>query len=398
MPEYLVPDYFPDFKCKIGACRHQCCFGWPISISMKDYFRLLGEDCNDDLRHRIDVSLHVCDNPTEERYAQICPRYDGRCAMLCSDGRCAIHAELGEDALPMLCRLYPRGVRPNFECSCANSCEAVIETLINRDKPLSFKKIQLDMVASSEACDEDSFHLGVRRALIRMMQERTIRIPFRLLNIGRELRVWMVSDDSKRLDNILWRQGNSEHQGRGLAKGLELADAIVGELDEHSQSLSEYGEIALLWFHSGDEEEKYDIGRRSFEGHFPDWEIRFENILVNQMFFSQFPFQMSENRVMGDGVSAAAQNMRGTTAAAKDMGLNSNSVYCEFLGLCMAYTLMRFLCIGNLAENPSDEHFVDVCAALFRLVSHTDFGKTAAALLNRLDYSTYDDMHRLMLL
>ena len=66
MAEYLVPDYFTDFECKIGACRHVCCNGWPISISMKDYFRLIGMQCNDDLRHRIDVSLHICENPSEE--------------------------------------------------------------------------------------------------------------------------------------------------------------------------------------------------------------------------------------------------------------------------------------------------------------------------------------------
>jgi predicted permease len=39
---HLVPDYYPAFSCKMGACRHACCEGWPISVSMKDYFTLLG--------------------------------------------------------------------------------------------------------------------------------------------------------------------------------------------------------------------------------------------------------------------------------------------------------------------------------------------------------------------
>ena len=36
--EYLIPDYFPEFKCKIGGCRTPCCEGWAVSISMDDYF------------------------------------------------------------------------------------------------------------------------------------------------------------------------------------------------------------------------------------------------------------------------------------------------------------------------------------------------------------------------
>ena len=51
---YLVPDYFPAFSCKMGACRRPCCEGWPISVSMKDYFHLMGADCSPDLRRRLD--------------------------------------------------------------------------------------------------------------------------------------------------------------------------------------------------------------------------------------------------------------------------------------------------------------------------------------------------------
>ena len=92
-----------------------------------------------------------------------------------------------------------------------------------------------------------------------------------------------------------------------------------------------------------------------------------EHMLVNQMFFSQFPY-----------------------------GISGGRVFREFIGLCMSYSLMRFLCLGNLVEEPSDAHFVDVCAALFRLVSHTDFGKSAAAILNRLQNSSNYDIRCLL--
>ena len=364
MPEYLVPDYFPDFKCKIGACRHVCCNGWPISISMKDYFRLIGMQCNDDLRHRIDVSLHICENPSEDRYAQICPRYDGRCAIMYPDGRCAIHADFGESALPALCRLYPRGVRGNFECSCANSCEAVIEMFLNRDKPLSFKKMQLDIesVPPTETHEDEATRLETRMSLIRLMQDRSRAIPLRLHDIGRELlerNVVMPPEEAMGLDEPPRPPDSSQKMEQSILSGLEMAEAIVSELDEHSDSLRGHGERALEWFRAGDTLKQYHSANESFKQHFPDWEPRMEHILVNQMFFSQFPY-----------------------------GISGGGFLREFIGLCMSNSLMRFLCLGNLVEEPSDAHFADVCAALFRLVSHTDFGKSAAAVLNRLQNSS----------
>ena len=128
--EFLIPDYYSDFTCKMGECRCACCVGWPISISMKNYFHLIGIDCKKSLRDRLDCGLRVIDNPTEDEYARFEPRYDGNCPLRMQDGRCAIHAELGEEVLPDVCRLYPRGIRVEegiCESSCANSCEAVLE-------------------------------------------------------------------------------------------------------------------------------------------------------------------------------------------------------------------------------------------------------------------------------
>ena len=377
MQEFLVPDYFPEFKCKIGACRHVCCNGWPISISMKDYFRLVGLPCSDDLRHRIDVSLHICEKATDERYAQICPRFDGRCALMYPDGRCALHAEYGEEALPALCRLYPRGVRPGGECSCANSCEAVVELLVHRDKCLEFKKIQMDYgwVGLPAPKEEEAGRLERRLALIGMMQDRSLKIPFRLLNVGRSLRNYpeVTPLEARRLDAILWRRddsaGKDVEEGGELQHGLELAEKIVGALDERSGSLRDYGVAALEWFGAGDEQSQYGIAHAAFEAKFPCWEKSLEHLLVNQMFFEQFPFNP-----------------------------NGEGVFSEFMGLCLGYTLLRFLCIGYIAHHDTEEDFVDVCAALFRLISHTDFGRNAAAILESLDFSSYQTMHDLMIL
>ena len=178
------------------------------------------------------------------------------------------------------------------------------------------------------------------------------------MNVGQELiglNAGVSAEEIRRIGTLLGPQDVYQENA------LRFAEAIVADLDKHSNALREYGEKALKWFGKGDGQ--YDIAASSFATSFPYWEICFENILVNQMFFSQFPFGMNV------------------------------SAYCEYIGLCITYMLMRVLCLGNLVDEPSDEHLVDVCAALFRLVSHTDFGRTATAILSRLIASEMVDIH-----
>ena len=106
-----APDYYPAFRCKAAKCRRACCEGWSVTISMADYFRLLGIKASPETKDRLDRALHLTEHPTEDEYAMILPRYDGKCPMHMNNGLYAIHAGAGEEALPAVCRLYPRGLR-----------------------------------------------------------------------------------------------------------------------------------------------------------------------------------------------------------------------------------------------------------------------------------------------
>ena len=97
---FLMPDYYPQFACKMGKCRHACCVGWPISISMQNYFRLLGMNCPKHLRKKLDVGMQVYDRPDPARYAYFVPDFQGDCPMRMADGRCSLHAEMGPAVLP----------------------------------------------------------------------------------------------------------------------------------------------------------------------------------------------------------------------------------------------------------------------------------------------------------
>ena len=64
---------------------------------MGDYFRLLSIDISPATKECLDRALHLTAHPTEDEYAMILPRYDGKCPMHTRNGLCSIQAELNED-------------------------------------------------------------------------------------------------------------------------------------------------------------------------------------------------------------------------------------------------------------------------------------------------------------
>lgn len=382
---FLVPDYFPGFSCKMGDCRTACCVGWPVTISRENYFRLLGIPCTADLRRRIDCGLYIIDHPTPDEYARFNHRYDGECAARLPDGRCAIQAELGEDYLADVCRLYPRGVRVEegsvHECSCANSCEAVIEAFFSHPEPLVF--LQHDMTMELPHPPEREAHFEtfgraqeIRLFLVRLMQDRTLTIPGRLAHLGQVL--WMLekamqTHDASAVEMILAGTvalpplPDAVLSREKLACGLRIAEGMVAMLDARSDSIRDWGEAALDYFGRDDEGalQRYSDAREGFEARYPAWQVWIEHMLVNHMFFSQFPFQDRPETVRD-----------------------------ELIALCAVYALLRFLMLGTM---PADERILaDLCAAFFRLVEHSDFDRSAAHLLKQVGCTTSEQLWELI--
>ena len=379
--EYLIPDYYPEFSCKMGACRSACCDGWPVSFSVEDYYRLTASEGSDELRRKLDRGLRIKLNPTPDAYAEVAPRYDGSCPLRLDDGRCALHVELGEAALSNVCRLYPRGIRlvNGFECSCANSCEAVLELLFKRDEPIEFitKEMEFDVPKQAErAITFESLgrEQEIRLWLIWHMQNQLLPMPQRLMATGHAL--WALDEAlSTRDEDEVMRllQGKRRiaalkpqelTQGH-LDFGLKIAGGMIELLDERSVSISEYGEKALACFDNSFA--KYELARKHFETVLPKWEIWFEHMLVNHMFFSRFPFQ-------------------DRPVSVKD----------EFYALCAVYALLRFLGIGYMWCKQDQSMFVDVAAAVFRLVDHTAFDRYTAQMIKELGCDGMDRLHDLV--
>ena len=371
MLDYLVPDYYPAFSCKMGACRKPCCEGWPVTISMKDYFTLLSVDCSPELRRRLDTGLHLAPHPTADAYAQILPRYDGQCPLHLPDGRCGLQAELGPGALATVCRLYPRGVRQGeqMECSCAASCEAVPEMLMHRQEPLRFVHATLNIQPPPCPPRRHLFYTGgreleIRLWLIAQLQDRRYALPRRMQLLGHALLALsqaLAAHDVQRVDRLLSGQEQVASPDAcaithgQLSGGLEAAGRMLAIMDGGSNSIHDYGEEVLAHFPPGSDAALYAQASAQFAMQVPQWETWFEHLLVNHMFFAQFPFQ-------------------DRPVPLKD----------EYLALCAVYALLRFLTVGYAWLHPEQSAIVDVVAAVFRLVEHTEFDRYAAALLREL--------------
>lgn len=387
--EFLIPDYYLNFSCKMGACRSACCEGWPISVSMQNYFYLLGLDCPKHLRERLDCGLRVMDHPTEEEYARFEPRYDGNCPLRMQDGRCALHAELGEEILPDVCRLYPRGIRAEdgiYECSCANSCEAVLEMLFEKEEPISFSfetlTVQMPPLVERKSFFETlGLEQKIRLHLISVIQNRSMTLPQRMMCLGEVLDQMdeaLEKRDKALLDRILsgdptlrrldWKKKivNAEH----LRFGLQIVEQMIDILDARSQSIRACGEAALSYFYGGDDGiERYHTASAHFELLFPNWEIFYEHMLVNHMFFSQFPFQD-----------------------------RPESMHNEYVALCAVYAILRFLGLGCMAERRETVGLIGGMSAAFRLVDHTEFDRYASHLLKRLSCTSREQLYDLLIL
>lgn len=79
-----------------------------------------------------------------------------------------------------------------YGCSCANSCEAVLELLFTRDEPIEFIKKELSF--DLPRVNQSTMHfesLGkeqkIRLWLIRHMQNQTLPLPQRLMAMGHAL-------------------------------------------------------------------------------------------------------------------------------------------------------------------------------------------------------------------
>ena len=162
----VFPDYYEQFRCAAGACRHSCCIGWEIGIdpdTLAFYDRVPGP-----LGRRLRRSIAR----TPEPHFVLGP--GERCPFLNGDGLCDIILELGEEHIGGICADHPRfrsELPGRIETGLGLCCEEAARLILGREGPMK-------LIGAPP--EEDDEILCLRDAVLKLLQDRTRSIPERV--------------------------------------------------------------------------------------------------------------------------------------------------------------------------------------------------------------------------
>jgi len=328
-----APEYYLDFSCKCGECRHVCCRDWGIAVSEREYFRLIGLECTKPLRRRIDCAFCRADSPDSERYALMAPDFLGNCHLLREDGYCALQKECGEMTLPLICRQYPRSVRvygKSTEICTSNSCEKTLELLYADTKPVRMTTFDADLTFDGiKIYGDEPEKDSIRRKTTDIMSDRALSFDERLREVGKYICPGQAP--------------------ASITDGetLEAACRFIQAFEERSAGIAEYGAHALEYLYAEScnaSYERYVQAQEHLKSTIPSSDVFFEKVAVNHMIYESFPF------VPG-----------------------SASVEDAFVSFSFAMLLTKLICSCCFAEKKEAGELIDVTAEAFRFFEHSGY-------------------------
>ena len=172
--QYIVPDYYAQFRCIADRCKHSCCVGWEIDIDPEtlEKYRILPGDVGEALRQSIEET---------EDGAHFRLTADERCPMLMANGLCRLICTHGEESLCQICADHPR-FRNFFpgrtETGLGLCCEAAARLILKRQEPM--RLICHEDASDTDEDEETAAFLQFRDHLFTIAQDRSFTIEQRL--------------------------------------------------------------------------------------------------------------------------------------------------------------------------------------------------------------------------
>lgn len=163
----FAPDYYKDFRCLMGECKHTCCAGWEIDIDEEtaEYYKSIPGDFGKRLCQNIDFG--------EECASFILAEHD-RCPFLNKDGLCEIILNLGERAISQVCDDHPRFrnfYEGRMEIGLGLCCEAVAKMVIEKKTKTAIAEIEDDGEGYEILPEEEEF-FALREKIFSIAQDR----------------------------------------------------------------------------------------------------------------------------------------------------------------------------------------------------------------------------------
>lgn len=194
MDKDLRPAYYDEFHCLAADCRLSCCKGWTITFNKKDYLSLKREKGSPELNAMMEGAVRrIRKGPAAETFYGEFNMDSGVCPLLREDCLCQLQRENGHEALPHVCRSYPRAeaymLSGYLERSLSPSCEGVLALMWNLPDGIEFRSDPLPkeerrtMVFSEEEPLSKWFSV-VREWCVDLLQNRKYALPERIWLMG----------------------------------------------------------------------------------------------------------------------------------------------------------------------------------------------------------------------
>ena len=163
----VVPDYYKEFHCIAGACKHSCCIGWEIDIDpeMAEYYRNLPGELGERLRANI-----AWEDPPHFILGE-----GERCPFLNKENLCDIILTLGEEQICGICSDHPRfrnELPGRVETGIGLCCEEAARLILSRREPVRLE-------VSGTDGEEDEI-LELRDDVLTLLQERELPVQARV--------------------------------------------------------------------------------------------------------------------------------------------------------------------------------------------------------------------------
>lgn len=373
----LMPVYYKDFCCIMGACQDNCCdCDWNIWFNKKDYLKLRRLEAPAEFKEKLDktvrrLSAQEMKKASGNLYAKFQLDEAGQCPLHDSDGKCSLQKLCGEEVLPKVCRQYPRMEKrctpAAFEYALSPSCEGVLQLLWNLPDGVDF--IEEELPKSERGIfqfDMTSHNLrpwfgDIRAMCVDILQNRALSIRHRMLLLGLALQELRDMDWEKpELERWIERfavltRGDAAKEALSSLPGnrpmyllqhtknaIAMLNGVCGrgllpnilELNQSTQS----DKVNIRC-----DEERYSAFEASFRAGMGDIEYFFENLMIAMMLYTTFPMLRSKE-----------------------------ALWKSYVALCNLYGFYRFAAVMGCGETPTKEKLFHILVNVSRDMLHNE--------------------------
>jgi len=165
--QYIFPDYYKDFRCIAGECRHSCCIGWEIDIDEDslDFFDSVPGEFGERLRNNI----------SREAEPHFILGENERCPFLNEKNLCDIILTLGEEHICGICTDHPRfrnELPGRVETGLGLCCEEAARLILGKKEPVK-------LIVTGEIETDDEI-IDLRDEVIALLQNREFSVDERV--------------------------------------------------------------------------------------------------------------------------------------------------------------------------------------------------------------------------